>query len=303
MDLQQLRYFRSVARLQNMTRAAETHRVAQPSLSKSIRLLEDELGAALFDRDGRGLRLNARGRAFLPHVEAAFRALDDGRRELDDLAVMGQGELLIAGVTLHWTAGLFKAFAARRPDVRFRMDQRTPAEMVRGLVRREVDLCFMVDPAVGAIEWRPLLQGDLWAVVPPGHRLQGRGTVRIEELRGEPTIVPRDGLSLRELIDAAYREAGVPTNVRCESDDPSAVREFVLAGLGIRFLPDLGRTLARGGDPRCLRVVDPARALVMGMAWPREGYRTQAARDFAAFALEFVEAEMDGSATRLNTPF
>ncbi|CAN5398594.1 LysR family transcriptional regulator [soil metagenome] len=291
MDLQQLRYFRSVARLQHMTRAAEECQVTQPSLSRGIRLLETELGVDLFDRKGRGIRLNGFGRAFSRHVEVAFQALEDGRRELEDLASSQQDELVISAAALHWSSGLFKAFSERSPDVRFRLYQRTPAEMVRQLARREVDLCFMVDPGLETIEWRPLVEGELWVVVPPGHRLQGRGAVTMEELRGEPAIVPREGLSLRNLIDDCYRESGVPSNIVCESDDPSAVREFVLAGLGIRFVPDLGHALANGTDPRCLHLTDPRSALRMGMAWPCDGYRSRAAQDFAAFAVAFIENE------------
>lgn len=288
MDLQQLKYFQSAARLQHMTRAAEEQGVAQPSLSKSIRLLETEIGVKLFDRKGRGVRLSPYGRAFLRHVDAVFRSLEDGRRELEDMASLRQEGLVISAVALHWATGLFKAFSARRPEVQLCLFQRTPAEMFRQLARREVDLCLITDPRDESIEWIPLVSGDVWVMVPPGHRLQGRGTVALKELWGEPTILPRAGGPLRNVIDALYREAGMEPNVVCESDDVSAMRSLVLAGLGLRFVPDLRHTLAAEADPLYMRLVEPEQSVEVGIAWLREGYRSRAAQDFAAFAVAHV---------------
>src|SRR5919201_1751528 len=80
MDLLQLHYFRTVARLEHVTRAAEELRVAQPALSKTIARLEAELAVPLFERLGRRGALNAFGRAFLPHVERIFMGMEDGRQ-------------------------------------------------------------------------------------------------------------------------------------------------------------------------------------------------------------------------------
>src|SRR5215813_15375912 len=96
MDLLQLHYFQTVARLEHVTRAAEELRVAQPALSKTIARLETELGVPLFDRRGRRVALNTCGRAFLRHVERLFMALEDGRQELADLASLTRGTVTVA---------------------------------------------------------------------------------------------------------------------------------------------------------------------------------------------------------------
>jgi len=285
MDFQQLTYFRSAARLQHMTRAAEENGISQPSLSKSIRLLEAEVGVDLFDRRGGGVRLNSHGRSFIRHVDAAFRSLEDGRRELDDLTSTCHQELVVSAVALYWATPLFKAFSESRPDVRFRLFQRSPAEMVKQLARREIDLCLMVDPKDRNIEWIPLITGDIWVMLPPGHRLAGRKTVALKELDGEPTILPRAGGPLRDIVDVLYRDAGMELNMVCESDDVSAMRGLVIAGLGLQFLPDLRRNLASETDPIYMRLTQPERTVEVGVAWRRDGYRTRAAQDFVAFAI------------------
>ncbi len=80
MELLHLRYFRVVARLEHITKAAEELCIAQPSLSKTIRHLEQEVGVPLFDRPGRSIRLNQFGKAFLEHIETLFHELEEGQR-------------------------------------------------------------------------------------------------------------------------------------------------------------------------------------------------------------------------------
>ncbi|MEJ2006893.1 MAG: LysR family transcriptional regulator [Acidobacteriota bacterium] len=82
MELHQLRYFQAVARFRSFTRAAEHEHISQPSLSQQIRKLEDELGAQLFDRLGRRIRLTAFGERFQEHALRILNNLEDARRDV-----------------------------------------------------------------------------------------------------------------------------------------------------------------------------------------------------------------------------
>lgn len=90
MELLQLKYFQTVARLEHMTKAAEELHIAQPSLSKTIARLEKDLGVPLFDRQGRQITLNPFGKVFLKRVERIFHELSEGEREIKDLANLQQ---------------------------------------------------------------------------------------------------------------------------------------------------------------------------------------------------------------------
>lgn len=91
MELLQLHYFQTVARMEHMTKAAKELRIAQPALSKTIARLEEDLGVPLFDRQSRQIKLNSFGKAFLKSVDTALSALEEGRREVSDLAGMERG--------------------------------------------------------------------------------------------------------------------------------------------------------------------------------------------------------------------
>src|ERR1700675_4623550 len=98
MELHQLRYFCAVARTGNFTRAAEEQHVAQPSLSQQVRKLEDELGARLFDRLGRTVRLPSVGQTFLLRPEAILRELSNAKHEIEEMAGMERGKIVVGAI-------------------------------------------------------------------------------------------------------------------------------------------------------------------------------------------------------------
>src|SRR5665213_2936159 len=95
MDLEQLRQFQAVARLNHMGRAAEELDVSQPALSQTIKRLEERYGVSLFDRVGRTVQLNGTGRVLLAHVDRALAELDDGAKAMHDLSARGQQSIAL----------------------------------------------------------------------------------------------------------------------------------------------------------------------------------------------------------------
>lgn len=288
MDLLQLNQFRVLARVQHMTRAAEELYIAQPSLSKSIKRLEEELGVPLFDRPGRQIRLNRFGAAFLERVEQALFALEEGRRQVRDMAKLGQGEVALAAAALHWLPDPLRAFRAERPDARFRLFQRLPAEMQRQLASGEIDLGFApAPPDLPGVQWRHLLADEVFLVVPPGHRLGGWGSIPLREVASEDVVICRGGDALRDLMDDACRQAGFTLRAACEADEPAAVRDFVRAGLGVAFLPSLIRRQRGDQGLSWVRVTDPACRLTLGLVWHEAHYLSGAACAFRDFITRY----------------
>ncbi|MFJ4315283.1 LysR family transcriptional regulator [Streptomyces lavendulae] len=243
MDLLSLRCFQVVARHEHISRAADELRTAQPSVSRTIARLEAELGVPLFDRRGRRIHLNRHGAAFLLRVDRALAELDDGRRELADVArAGGGGEVTVASETLLTLTGLLARFRAARPGVDVRLRQASADTMAHLLRTREADLCFASQPLAGpALESVVLLTEEVLLAVPRGHRLAGRDRVPVAELAGEPFVTPGRGHWQRVLADRLFERAGVRPTVVCEGDEPGAVLDLVAAGLGVALVPALAR--------------------------------------------------------------
>jgi DNA-binding transcriptional LysR family regulator len=294
MDLLQLHAFRTVARLEHVTRAAEALRVAQPALSKTIARLEAELGVQLFDRRGRRITLNAFGRVFLRHVERVFTALAEGRQELADLAGLERGTVTVAATTLRLLPDLLGAFLARNSGVNFRLSQASTAAMQERLLAGEIDLCLasalIVGPAIRAVA---LFTEDILLAVPPHHRLAGRGRIPIQEAAAEPFISMTQGFWLRELTDDACRQAGFLPNIICEGDEPSAIRSLVAAGLGVAFLPKSAQRASVEPEVAWLHTTAPVCQRTVSLVWREDRYLSAAARRFRQFAVEYFASRRE----------
>lgn len=124
MDLLSLRYFQTVAKLENMTRAAEILQISQPAISKMIKNLEGELNVKLFDRTGKYIRLNEYGKRFLVKVDLALQTLEEGKTELLDLSERPTGTVVIfiqAGSYL--LPDMITLFRQKYPEAQFKLLQ------------------------------------------------------------------------------------------------------------------------------------------------------------------------------------
>lgn len=288
LDLLQLRYFRTAAKRQHLTQAARELRVAQPSLSRSIARLEQELGVSLFDREGRGLRLNESGRAFLRRVEKLFAELEDGIREAQDLARAGQAVIRLAVSVPRILPDLLAPFRALHPDVRFRQSMLPTSRLEQALTLGEVDLVFStVPPKAPDIVWTPLLEEPIYLVVPASHRLADRQAVRLVEAADEGFVSLHEGYGFRQLTDDFCRQAGFEPNIAFEGDQLDVMAALVTQGLGVAFVPALTWRQTRQSGVRRLRIVDPDCKRTIGLAWSKTRYRSRAAERFGQFVIDY----------------
>ncbi|GHO49845.1 LysR family transcriptional regulator [Ktedonospora formicarum] len=287
MDLLQLRYFQTVARTQHMTRAAQELYISQSSLSKTIIHLEHELGVSLFDRQGRRIQLNQYGKAFLRRVEQVFTALNEGQRELADLAAGKLGQVAIASMSEYLLPGLLQCFRDSHPGFIIRLFSNPRQVIIAQLERGEIDLCFVDRPIEQpGIEQASLMMEEIVLAVPPGHRLADRETVRLSEVAQEPFLALKQEYSLRTLTDTFCQQAGFTPKVVFEGDEPTALLHLVNSGLGIAFIPALiWKSIPEIGaavhikEPRCQRE--------LLLLWSKERYLSVAAREFRDFIITY----------------
>jgi DNA-binding transcriptional LysR family regulator len=296
MDLLQLRYFQAVARREHLSQAAAELRIAQPSLSRAIARLEADLGVPLFDRVGRGLRLNRFGAGFLRRVDRALGELDDARRELTDAAGLDNGSIAVAAETLLTLTGVITEFRAGHPGVDIRLYQSSAATMAKQLRAGEVDLCFASQPLPGPdLRTRELLLEDVLLGVPPGHRLTGRKRVRLEDVAGEPFVTTRPGYWPRELADRLFAAAGLRPEYVCESDEPGATGYLISAGLGVGFVPEYSRHAATHVPGSWLYLDVPDCHRVLTLVWRADAYFSAAAQRLTEFASDYFRRSQPDS--------
>ncbi|MBB6173318.1 DNA-binding transcriptional LysR family regulator [Nocardiopsis mwathae] len=268
MQFQQLTYFLAVAETRHFTRAAELCRVAQPSLSKQIRNLEEELGASLFSRARGNITLTPAGEALLPLAQRIVADVETARREVGELAGMRRGRVRL-GATPSLCAGLLAdvlaGFHTRFPGVELLVEEGGSRDLIRALGKGELDLALIILPLHSsdpAFVTTPILRENLVVVSPTSRPSpNGRASMRITELRDHPLVMFRRGYDVREATLHACRAAGFEPELAVEGGEMDAVLRFVEAGLGIAVVPSMalknrpglrGTPLAR---PRLLRTI------------------------------------------------
>ncbi|MDA3624463.1 LysR substrate-binding domain-containing protein [Saccharopolyspora sp. WRP15-2] len=291
MDLLPLRYFQAVARHEHISRAAAELRVSQPSLSRTIARLEKELGVPLFDRQGRQIRLNRFGSAFLTRVDRALAELDDGRQELSDAVGLVRGSVAVATETLLTLSGALVGFRAEHPDVDVRLYQSSATAMLQRLRRGEVDLCLSSQPVDDpALETAEVLREEVLLAVPREHPLASRTSVGIAEIAEEPFITTSGDFWQRELTDRLFAAVGRRANIVCESDEPAASAFLVSLGLGVGLVPEMASRYDVA--PLVFLHVDaPGCERVLSYVWRRDAYSSAAARRFREHTTETLRRE------------
>jgi Transcriptional regulator len=290
MEFLQLKYFQAVARHEHITKAAKELNVSQPSLSNSINRLEKRLGVPLFERQGRHVKLNAFGKTYLRRVERAFLELEEGEREITDMAGLEHGTVSISVTLPYVLPMMLKEFLTQHPYIRIIQQQLGSVSEIRSeLENADIDFCISTTQISGPdIEWLTLAEEELCLTVPKGHRFASRGSISLIEAADEPFISLSSRSNFREITDGFCRKAGFEPRIAFELEEVSSIQTLVEMGLGITFtLPlSLGNRASSPGTVQ-LKIADPTCRRTFGIAWNRKHYLSQAAVHFRDFAISF----------------
>ncbi len=241
MDLRQLRTFLHVAELGSLSKAAERLRIAQPALGRQMKLLEEELGVALFARHGRGMVPTAAGRILADRASAILRLVADTRAELiaERDAVKGTVSLGVPPTVGEVLAGrLVERFVKQHPAVTVRIVPAFSGYLHDLLQRGEVDLAVMYEtPVTPQIRVEPLIVEELFLVGARGAGLAMERPVPFAGLADRAMILPGPRQGLRRLVEGEARRAGIALRVAVEADALQTLKDLVLRGLGFTVLP------------------------------------------------------------------
>ena len=261
MDAADLRVFEAVARLGGMNRAAAELNTVQSNVTARVRRLEEELGAALFERHSRGVRLTAAGQRLLPYALRVDHLLADARRAVADDG-RPAGALTLG--SLETTAALrlspvLTAFAAAQPAVDLVLRTGTTEELIAAVLARRLEGAFVCGPVEHPeLTRETVFREELALATAPGVRaleeLAGRGDLKI--------VVLRAGCSYRQRLEEVLARRGVVGLRRLEFGTLDTILGCAAAGLGVTLLPRGILEPARREGRIAVHSLPPADALV-----------------------------------------
>jgi DNA-binding transcriptional LysR family regulator len=239
--LRQFEVFLAVAKAGSFRAAAEAMHLSQPALSQHVGEMERELGTRLFDRLGRKVALTEAGRVLEEHAHRLFASLASAREAVADLGGLKRGSLVLGASTtpgIYVLPGMIAAFQKKHPGVALSLRIGNSAlieEQIRG---NELDL--------GVVGGHPLRLGEecvaaglldeLILIVPPNHSWARRREIQPSQLEGERLLVREEGSATRKVTERALQRAGGHIKASMELGHTEAIKQAVIAGLGIAFV-------------------------------------------------------------------
>ena len=282
MELHQLRYFCAVAETGSFSRAAEQSHVSQPSLSQQIMKLEEELGARLFDRLGRSVRLTELGKTFLPRARAVLRELEAAKGDVVERKDFVGGPVtvgVIPTVGPYFLPRVLTSFSRKFPQVRFTVIEEITPVLLDRLRAGAIDAAILALPIRGhEFETNPLLTERLFAALPKNHRLAKRTALSLKDLRSEPFLLLRDGHCFRDTAVAACDRARLHPQVIFESGQFSSLLSLVGAGMGVSIVPEMA--IERKSRCRYVHIADEQATRTIGTVVLRGRSLTRAHQAF-----------------------
>src|SRR5438093_10441114 len=270
MELRHLRYFVAVAEAGSLTVAAQNLHTSQPSLSRQIRDLEDEIGVQLLGRSARGIELTAGGRAFLDHARAVLTQAEAGAEAARRVAhpakpcfAMG----FLTGHELTWMPEALQILRDELPNIDVMISSQYSPLLADGLSKGKIDAAFLRrERVVPELAFRLLVKEPLMVVLPSNHRLAALKSIGARDLVGEPFVtVSNTAPVLRVIIDNYLKRSGIEITPAHEADHLSMGMSLIVSTGGVGLLPAYAQNfLPASVTSRPLKGESPTVDLVLG---------------------------------------
>jgi DNA-binding transcriptional LysR family regulator len=242
-DLQQLQAFVAVAERGSFRAAADEIHLSSPALSRRIERLESILGAKLFNRTTREVKLTPLGRTFLERARAALDDLEAAMLGISDIAGSRTGRVTVACVpsaALHFLPSVVSSFSDKFPEIRIRLMDEAAGQVLASVLAGECDfgISFMGSQVPG-VDFHPIHDDEFVLAMPRGHALSQRRSVAWADVLKEKLIAVARSSGNRQLLDDALAKAGCNPSYRFEVSHIATLLGMVEAGLGMAAVPRL----------------------------------------------------------------
>lgn len=292
MDIRQMQALIEVARLRSFTKAAEALYITQPTISKTVKAMEEELGVVLFDRVGKTIELTDAGRIIVTQAQQIVTSFQNLMSELDDLRNLKKGHLRI-GLPPMVGASFFPKvigeFHERYPDITIQLFEDGAKKVKQDVAGGALDVGVVVLPTVEAeLSSFAFVEEKLNLVVHPSHPLAERESAELTELSQDGFVLFREDFTLHDRIIGECAKAGFQPHVIYESSQWDLISETVAVGLGVTLLPE---TICREIDDEGVRIIPLVKPVIpwkLGIVWRDDRYLSFATREWIRFAREVL---------------
>lgn len=236
MELLQLKYFSHAAKTENFSHTAQHFKVPTPSVSVSIKKLENEIGVKLFDRTANRVTLNEYGKILQKAVVNSEKLLKMAKAEILDLSQSPFGEIKLLILTNRQkVTETISEFKTKYPQISFNIRHQWQEGLLNMndydiIVTNQILSTDLFDQSF----W---LSEEIFLAVPKDNPLSGKNYVTANELQCEKFISMHKGSSLRDCMDIFFEENKITPDIAIECDDPQYIRNYLTMGLGVTFFP------------------------------------------------------------------
>ncbi|UWD48342.1 LysR family transcriptional regulator [Clostridioides difficile] len=286
MDLLQLKYFQVVARTENMTNAAKQLHVTQSALSKSIALLEMDLGIKLFNRKGRSIKLNYCGNIFLKRVDSILNLLDASTKEIKDLACSEFDQIKLIVLT---ASGLIldvlSEFKKSHPNISFKLVQHVP----KSTVDYDFDICITSYCfEFKSSNYEVLTSEEIFIGVPYNNPLSKLNSIYFKDVQDENFICLEKGTNFRKITDRFCSYAEFEPSIGFECDSPSTVYNLIKEGYGVGFIPKKSWCIDYESSIKLLPIKDIKCEQFIELYWTNNKFLKKSTRMFIDFIKNYL---------------
>lgn len=267
-----LRLFQQVAHTRSFSETARLANMSQPALSRTIRLLEEDLGVRLFDRDTRNVTLTGIGQSLLPVVERLAADYDDAFAELAQSFAGTRGRVVLGALPTYAAAQLpaeLVRFHRSHPQVEVVLHDTLSGALYQQMRERQVDMAVTTPPEPGESDFafEPMMTDPYVMVAPAGGMMDCAGPARWADFTGQPFIAMAARSSVRLCTDRAFLRAGLNVKPLYQCSQLATLGALIAAGLGISAVPLSTVPMLDGQRLIWRRLEGPSIDRVIGLAW------------------------------------
>ncbi|MEZ4635574.1 MAG: LysR family transcriptional regulator [Caldilineaceae bacterium] len=296
LNLYKLEIFALVVETGSFSAAADRLLMTQPAVSQHIQDLEASLGARLFERGRRGVRLTSAGETLHDYTRNILRMVADAENAVTDVTQLAGGSVSVAatpGISVYLLPEWVQAFRAQFPNLTVSVQTSITPEIVDALRNRKIDI-GLIEGEIDGVDWPrlgvlELEEHEQFVIVGPKHRWRDVEQIQCGDLNGETFVMRQRNSQTRIWLDARLTAAGVTADVAAEFDNVESIKRAVAKGMGITILPQYAvHTELEIGLLHAVRVEASPMQRTLKLVWNEDVYFSPVTRTFLRFLGGFL---------------